>query len=417
MSWPVLKGLGSYRSIQGKEIKSRLSERYGQSTAPSTNRSVIWIHAASNGEALSALPVINHFKSLPNAPHILMTTMTVTAANLIKKRVEPDNFTHQFIPYDHPRWIKKFHESWKPNMVLWIESELWPNHLNELKKRGIPCLLLNARLSNKSVRRWNIAKDWFQNMMSCFDMVLAQTDRDAGNLKSLGINHVEVRGNLKDLSPALPYDPHAADDIRGVIESRPCILFASTHNPEEEIAINIHNKLKADFPNLLSIIVPRHPKRGDDITELLTKTDLKIARRSLKMSPRLDTDIYIADTLGELGLFYHLSPIAFIGNSLGTKPGGGHNLMEAAWHNCAIISGSDLHNFSTQASEMPEQSACMIVNNDDELYETCKKLLKDETLREDLSSNAFHYVSKKYDTGMQDIITAIEPACQKAGLV
>ncbi len=417
LSWPLLKGLGSIRVQKGKEIKSRLSERYGISKIKRPDGNLIWIHAASNGEALSALPLIDYFQNLDHPPHILITTMTVTSAQLIQKRTVPDHVTHQFIPYDHPKWIEKFHDHWHPDMVIWIESELWPNHLKAIKDKNIPSMLLNARLSDKSVKRWAIARLWFQNMLSCFDTILAQTHRDADNLKSLGIETVETRGNLKDLSPALPFDIHAADDIRAVIESRPCLLFASTHDPEEGIALEIHQRLKTDFPNLLSIIVPRHPKRGESIANELSKSGLNIARRSLKMSRRMDTDIYVADTIGELGLFYHLCPIVFVGNSMGTKPGGGHNLLEPAWHQCAIVSGDDLHNFSIQASEMPKQNACLIVNNNDELYNKFKILLNDYNLKLELSNNAQTYAINKYNDGMESIIEAIKPTCQKAGIV
>jgi len=160
-------------------------------------------------------------------------------------------------------------------------------------------------------------------MMATFTMILAQTDRDKHNLESLNINNVQSVGNLKDYAPALPFDPHMADDIRFMIESRPCVLFASTHSPEEDIALDIHLELQRDYPELLSIIIPRHPKRGEELAEKFSDQGMTVARRSLKMSPRTNTDIYIADTLGEMGLFYHLCPIVFVGNSMGTKPGGG----------------------------------------------------------------------------------------------
>jgi 3-deoxy-D-manno-octulosonic-acid transferase len=210
---------------------------------------------------------------------------------------------------------------------------------------------------------------------------------------------------------------HAADDIRFMFESRPCILYASTHDPEEKIARDIHLDLQKDFPELLTVIVPRHPNRGEDIAAMLNEDGLSVARRSLKMSPRKGTDIYVADTLGELGLFYHLSNIVFVGNSMGTKPGGGHNLMEPAWHGCAIVSGDDLHNFSVQADEMPNAKACLIVHNRDELLKTLEKLLVEEDTCRTLSENALAYVNVKQKAGMDKIIAAIQPACQKAGLV
>jgi len=418
LSWPMLRALPYIRTLKGKEVGSRIGERFGISTTPRPkDKKIIWIHAASNGEALSALSIIDYFNTLDNPPHILMTTMTITGAQLLRQRVTCDNFTHQFIPYDHPSWVGKFHDFWQPDMVVWIESELWPNHLKDIKRRQIPAILLNARLSDKSVKRWKMAPSFFKNMMDVFDVVFAQTDRDKNNLTSLGINDVKCEGNLKDYAPALPYEIIMADDMRGAIVSRPTILFASTHDPEEKIALDVICGLKKDFPDLLSIIVPRHPKRGNEITHLANQTGLSVAQRSLKMSPRLNTDIYIADTLGELGLFYHLCPIVFVGNSLGTKPGGGHNLMEPAWHDCAIISGHDLHNFSIQEDEMPAQHACEIVNNADELYQILFTLIKDTEKQQTLAKNAYDYVVKKQNSGLTPIMDAIKQPCQKAGIL
>jgi len=417
-AWPILKIMPRLRAMRGKEIPSRIQERYGQTDIPRPQgKRLVWIHAASNGEALSALSLINYFKAQETPPHIIMTTMTVTAADLLKKRVEPDGFTHQFIPYDHPQWVKRFHDYWRPDMAIWVESELWPHHLQELHQRNIPAILVNARLSNRSVRRWRLAASFFQDMMRAFDTILAQTQRDQDNLLSLGLKNVQCLGNLKDYAPALPYDPHAAEDIRHGVTSRPVILFASTHDPEEDIAKDLHHELRKDFPNLLSIIIPRHPKRGEEIAQNLHNSDLNVARRSLKMSPRADTDIYLADTLGEMGLFCHLCPIVFIGNSMGTRPGGGHNLLEPAWHHCAIVTGDDLHNFSVQAHDMPKAEACLIVKNRDELHKIVQSLLQEQDTRDALAQNAYAYVTAKYEQGMKDILTALQPTCQKAGIL
>lgn len=418
LAWPVLKALPYRRAYKGKEKKERIAERFGIAKNKRPAGQIIWFHATSNGETLSAFPLIEELRKRNEDITVLITTMTVTAADLVQKRMGHDeNIIHQFIPYDHPSWIKKFHEFWQPNMVIWIESELWPNHLSEIKKRNIPAILANARLSEKSVKRWFWVNGFFQSMMSCFDTILAQTERDLQNLNILGLDHVQSVGNLKDIALPLPFDIVAADDIRGVIKAKPCVLYASTHDPEEDIARDIHTELKKEFPDLLSIIIPRHPKRGEDIANQFNDGTLNIARRSLKMSPRMDTDIYIADTLGEMGLFFHLCDIVFVGNSLGTKPGGGHNLMEPAWFDCAIVSGDDLHNFSTLAYEMPNKNACRIVKNTHELQNIFKELIKNSNLKNELSKNAYNYAQTKHDGGIESIMSAIEPTCKKAGIL
>ena len=419
LSWPYLRLLPILRERHGKEIKMRLKERFGVSNKTRTSGRLIWIHAASNGEALSALPLIEQLSSLPTAPHILLTTMTVTAADLVEKRTNSSAVTHQFIPYDHKKWIANFHKKWAPDMVIWIESELWPNHLRHIKDNNIPAVLMNARLSERSLKRWGLATTYFKSLLSCFNQILAQTERDKNNLNQLGIDNVILKGNLKDYSPPLPYDDHALTDLKNCIGSRKTILFASTHAPEENIALNLHQILKRDFSDLLTIIVPRHPARGQGLAKHFNDNyaQLNIALRSLKMSPRPKTDIYIADTLGELGIFYEFCSIAFIGNSLKTNPGGGHNLLEPAWFNCAVVTGNNLHNFSVQAIEMPENNSCKIINNEEELYTTVKSLLEDDLLRNTLSKNAFQYVSKKQALGLDKIFKSIEPTCKMAGLL
>lgn len=415
---PYLYLLPHRRARKGKEIKTRIHERYGQSSEVRPDGRMIWIHAASNGETLSALPLIEYLTTLPSAPKILLTTMTVTAARLVENRTDAETVFHQFIPYDHPKWIARFHKKWLPDMVIWVESELWPHHLQHIKKSNIPAILLNARLSDRSVNRWKRVKRSFQSLMTVFNIILAQTERDKDNLLSLGIDNVHVKGNLKDLAHPLPFDEYALQDMQNCIGQRPVIVFASTHDPEEKVAANVHKRLKQDYPDLLTILIPRHPKRGEEIAEDLNNDGLSVALRSAKMSPRVKTDIYIADTLGELGLFFTFAPIVFIGNSMaGVKPGGGHNLLEPAWFDCAIISGDDLHNFSVLAKEMPESNACKIINNENELYNALKAFLENEESRKNLANNAYEYVAKKQNNGMQDIIAAIEPTCKTAGLL
>lgn len=417
LSWPILRILPHIRARQNKELNTRINERFGQSSIQKTSSKIIWIHGASNGEILSALPLVDYLINLPSKPTILMTTMTVTGANLVSKRTDPERVIHQFIPYDYPEWISRFHKNWAPDMVIWIESELWPNHLKYIRKNNIPAVLLNARLSDKSVRNWKKVQTSFHQMMSAFQIILAQTERDKTNLNMLGINHVLVESNLKDLSLPLPVDNYALKDLQSCKGNRPILLYGSTHDPEEKMAYDIHQKLKISFPSLLTIIVPRHPKRGENIATALNKEGASIALRSLKMSPRTNTDFYIADTLGELGLFYSLSDIVFVGNSMGCNPGGGHNLLEPAWFNCAIVSGDSLHNFSVQAQEMPAVNACRIVSSNEELYETFKVLLTNKNIQATLAHNAYTYVKDKQAIGLQHITNAIEPSCKKAGLL
>lgn len=420
---PAFRILSHIRIRGDKEIKSRIGERFGMTDIVRPQGKLVWIHAASNGEALSALPFIHGLKNLPAAPSVLVTTMTATAAKLMQKRLPKEGCIHQFIPYDHPSWIDDFHRHWQPDLAVWVESEIWPNHLSYLKKKDIPAILVNARLSEKSVARWAYARQWFQSLLSAFDLCLAQTGRDKANLESLGISNVRCEGNLKNIALPLPYDEYALEDMSLCTGKRPMLLFASTHDGEEAIAARIHENLQSSCPGLLTIIIPRHPKRGEAIAAALaaplsaTGRQLNIARRSLKMSPRRDTDIYIADTLGELGLFYRLCDIVFVGNSMNTKPGGGHNLLEPALLKCAIITGDDLHNFSEQATEMPQRKACVIVRSEDELLAACRATLDNAEKRTSLIGNALAYAEEKQAAGMEKIFSACESVFKKAQLL
>ncbi len=414
---PALCGLAKIRLKQGKELPARYRERFGESQQYRPEGKLIWIHAASNGEALSALPLIEKLASLPSAPHILITTMTVTAAKLIEQRCDAEHVTHQFISYDHPIWIKRFHNHWRPDCVLWIESELWPNHLSAIAKRKIPAALLNMRLSETSRQRWSMAKQTFQKLLSAFDIIATQSEKDLTTIQSLGVDKAVYKGNLKEAAHPLPYDPLALEDLKDMIGQRPVMLYASTHAPEEAMAVRLHEKLKSDIPDLLTIIIPRHPKRGTELAEIFNNEDSTVALRSLKMSPRKATEIYIADTLGELGVFFTLCPVVFMGNSLNVMPGGGHNLLEPAWFDCAIISGDDLANFSILKREMPIAKACELVKNEEELYKTALYLLKDKIEREILAKNAHDYVASKQAGSLDSIWQVIEPTCKKAGLL
>lgn len=413
---PAFRGLSAFRVRRGKDIQSRLGERYGIAGPSRPKGKLVWFHAASNGEALSALPLIEAIRELPSAPTVLVTTMTVTAARLMDQRL-PEGCIHQFIPYDHPQWINRFHDHWQPDAVFWIESELWPNHLTTISKRKIPAALLNTRLSDKSTKRWGIFKGYFKQLLSCFTVILAQTERDRTNLLRLGIETVNNAGNLKEIALPLPYDPVAFNDLHLALAKRDIVIYASTHDGEEAVAVEVHKRLKHDFPNIVSIIIPRHPVRGEQIVKIATDTGLIPARRSLKMSPRHDTDIYIADTLGELGLFYRLGHIVFVGNSLNTKPGGGHNLLEPALLDCAIVTGPDLHNFSILADQMPAAKACTIIQDTDALYTCLKNYLQQPEIVKEMADNAYRYATDKQAVGLGNFITALDSVFQSAKLL
>ena len=325
-----LQKLVQNRIKQGKEDASRVDERYGHPGKARPKGKLIWLHAASVGEAQSALILIDTLLGRLNDVHILVTSGTKTSASLMEKKL-PDRAFHQYYPLDHPAWVQRFLEHWKPNLVFWMESELWPNMLLNIHCRNIPAILVNARLSNTSFRRWNFFKNGAADILQTFSLILTQTARDSVRFQELGAGSVVVTDNLKYSARPLPCPEDAFKPLSAAIGARKTWLFASTHAGEEAMACRLHQILKNAYPDLLTIIAPRHPERGTDVDDLCKAQGLKtILRGQDHALPDAETDIYIANTLGELGLFYRLVPIACIGRSFSDDGGGGHNPVEAA---------------------------------------------------------------------------------------
>ncbi len=325
---PALRLMLARRAARGKEISARLAERFGISALPRPAGRLVWIHAASVGETMSVLPVIS---LLAARCEVLLTTGTVTSAKLAAERL-PARARHQFVPLDVPGWVHAFLAHWRPDCAVFVESEIWPGMLRGLDGRGIPRLLINGRMSARSAARWRILRGSVQPLIFGFRWIHAQSPADAENFRSLGAGGILESGNLKFAAAPLPADEAALAAMRAAIRG-PVWLAASTHAGEEEIVMAAHARLQADFPGLVTIIVPRHPERGSAFS---------LPRRSLEEAP-VGGEVYIADTLGELGLFYRLCPFAFIGGSLVAH--GGQNIIEPAKLARPVLAGPHMENF------------------------------------------------------------------------
>ena len=375
---PILRGFLEKRKSRGKEHPHRIMERYGYASEKRPKGNIVWFHAASVGEAISALSLIKRINRHCPTTSILITTGTVTSAKIMAERL-PKNIIHQFIPIDQPIWIQRFLDYWKPSLILWIESEFWPNFLTDIKKRDIPLVLINARISPNSYRNWKYLPKTIARLLGCFNLCLAQSERDAENLIKLGAKNVNVPGNLKFSADPLPVDDRRLTDLWNTISKRPLWIAASTHNGEENAVADAHCSISSNYPDLLTIIIPRHPIRGKKIATSLSNRGLMISLRSENHTVQPETEIYIADTVGELGLFYRLSPIAFIGGTL--IPHGGQNLLEAAKLDCAIIHGPSTDNFTTITREISNVDGSIVIENDSELADAVCLLLADEERR------------------------------------
>ncbi len=364
---PLVSLLLRRRLVQGKEDPARVREKQGFPSKPRPDAPLIWLHGASVGEALSMLPLINTLSTLRPDLTFLVTTGTLTSAQLMAERL-PENALHQFAPLDHPTYCKRFYDYWHPDLGVIIESELWPNMIMGASDHRIPLVLANARLSERSAKGWARVRSSIAHLLGLFQLVLAQDVKSAERLTALGAKTVSVPGNLKmDAAPLLA-DPADLKAIGSQIGGRPCWVAASTHDGEEMLVGRVHVGLKKRFPDLLTILAPRHPARGPSIVADLSSQGIQIAQRSAGDAITATTDIYLADTLGEMGLIFGLSPIAFIGGSFVEI--GGHNPLEAARLNCAILFGPHMFNFADAAQELTDAEGALQVASEGEMLET-----------------------------------------------
>ena len=343
---PVLRLMLRRRARLGKEIAGRLQEREGQEATPRPLGRLLWLHAASVGESVSILPVLTEIARQAREATMLLTTGTVTSATLLQQRLPElgldDRVLHRFAPLDVPRWGGRFLDHWRPDLAVLVESELWPNIIAGCRARRIPVVLLNARLSAASLGRWRLARGLARNLLGSLAVVQAQSETDAERLRELGARNVTVPGNLKFAALPLPADGDELARAREWVGERPCWLAASTHLGEEAIILDAHRVLASRHAGLVTIVVPRHPERGEQIAA--TARNVEVTRRSLGQGPPAG-GMWIGDTLGELGLWYRLAGLAFIGRSL-VPPGGGQNPLEAARLACPVATGPYTANFS-----------------------------------------------------------------------
>jgi 3-deoxy-D-manno-octulosonic-acid transferase len=364
----------SWRRARGKEDLARLDERRGLAGAPRPDGPLIWLHGASVGESLSLLPLVERLSQAGR--NTLVTTGTTTSAKLLGGRL-PAGALHQYAPLDAPQFMRRFIRHWRPDVVLIAESELWPNMILEASQAETPIILVNARLSDRSFNRWRQRLPQFIGaLLARVDLVLAQTQADADRFVELGAPRVEYAGNLKYDAPAPPADRQELAMLSGRIAGRRVWIAASTHDGEEAEIAETHRLLIGRYPELLTLIAPRHPDRGAEIAERLTGLGLTCSLRSRGSEPGPE-GVYICDTLGELGLFYRLAGVVFLGKSLSSAAAGGHNPIEPAKLASAILHGPHVANFADAYALLDKAGGAAVVTDAHELAETLAMLFRD----------------------------------------
>lgn len=361
-----------YRARQGKEEANRRNERLGAPTVQRPDGDLAWIHAASVGEANAVLPLIASLRRARPALTILLTTGTVTSAAFVAGR-KPSGVVHQYVPLDAPAFVDRFLAHWQPAVAIFTEQEIWPNLLLEAARRGVPLALVNARMSDRSFARWERRAGLARALFSRFAVIAAQNDGLTARFRALGAASAVACGNLKIDAPPLPVDAAARAALEAALGDRPRFVAASTHPGEDEMVAEAHRRVARRVPGLITILAPRHPERGSAIADSLTGMGLRIARRSEGALPDTTTDVYLADTIGELGLLYAIAPVSFIGGSLVRH--GGQNPIEAVRHGSAVITGPHWHNFADAYRALIDAGAAVEVATSTGLADVASALL------------------------------------------
>lgn len=378
---PFLPYLLKERLREGKEIESRISERFGHASVARPSGKLIWFHAASVGEFHSIYPLMQELLLRDKGLSILLTTMTVTSARRYESQ-RLGRVIHQFVPLDVPAYAARFMAHWKPDAAFLVESEIWPNLVKEMKKSVPLCGIINGRMSERSFRKWRFFSAASAALLNGLT-VFAQSETDAGRYREIGAKDVHFEGNLKFDAPALPCDERELERLKAMVKGRKVWLAASTHPEEEpEITEYLHPRLKAEFPDILTIIAPRHPERGEPIHAAAKHSALRSAGDTITDG----TEIYIADTMGELGLFYRLSNIVFMGGSL--FPHGGQNIIEPARIGCTTLWGPHAFNFEDAAKLLALHRAGLQVNDVEDLLRQLTSLLRIPLYVQEIGENA-----------------------------
>ena len=377
-AYPLIGPYVDWRASRGKEDPERRRERYGfPGLARPGEGPLVWVHAASVGESVAVAPMVRAIAGfgLP----VLMTTGTVTSAAVARERLA-GAMVHQYVPLDLKPAVARFLDHWRPALAITAESEIWPTTMMELGRRRIPHLLVNARLSDRSFRRWRSAPALAGALFATFAEVIAQSEADGERFRVLGAPRVAVAGNLKADTAPPPFDAAALAALKAAIGDRSVWAAVSTHAGEEDMAADVHLALKRQGGGgLLTAVVPRHVRRADAIERAFLARGLKVARRSRGALPDAETDILLGDTTGEMGLYLRLTEIAFVGRSLFGE--GGQNPLEAAMLGTAILSGPSTGNFRDIYGRLLATGGARLVEDSAALAEIVGRLLADPALR------------------------------------
>ena len=385
---PIIKINLYIRLLKKKEDKARYLERYGIPTINRPQGKIIWIHAASIGEFKSSSILINKLHSNFN---ILVTTTTLSAANYAIENYGK-KIIHQYAPFDIEKWVNRFLENWKPELSIWIESDLWPITLNLLKKKSIRSIYVNSRISPQSYKKWKFIKYFYKNIVSSFDEIFAQSPLDKKRIEFLSNRKVNYIGNLKLSLIEKNNIKTNFSNLQKNLSDFKVLMFASTHHDEEKIFLELIKRILSKINNLKIIIVPRHPERLDEIITILKKKNINCI--NLKDSKNFKEDIFIVGSFGKMPLYFSLSDIVILGGSFVKM--GGHNPLEPAKNNCVIITGPYIYNWENIFVDMINSGACYMFNNIIDIEDFLLDLFNNSTKLNMIKNKAKKFSEKKF---------------------
>jgi 3-deoxy-D-manno-octulosonic-acid transferase len=370
---PLAGAALAWRARAGKEDAARLPERFGHASAARPRGALVWLHGASVGETRVLMLLRNALAARRSDLSFLFTSGTRTSASLLAS--PPPRALHQFAPIDRIPVARRFVQHWRPNLAVFAESDLWPNLIEEAAAAGVKLALVNARMSGKSLDSWRRSPATAAYLMKRFDTILAADMRTADGIGALVGRAIAAPGNLKAAAPAPKVDAAALAEARAACASRRIWLAASTHPGEEEIVLAAHDILRQAHPDALLVIAPRHPERGPDIATLARGAPRRSAGARIGCEP-----VHIADTMGELGLFYALAPVSLVAGSL--LPGlRGHNPVEPAQLGSAVVAGPHTDSFADIYADLGEAGAVSNVRDAHTLAAAVEALWRNEAQR------------------------------------
>jgi len=389
---PVIDLFLFVRKLKNKQDPAKYKERFGYATEKKPKGKLIWLHAASLGEANAILPVVEEIlKKYEKKVSILFTTISFNTTEAVQKKLSKYNVIYQYAPVDKYFVIKRFLKHWKPDLLLMTESEFWPNMVTMTKEQGAKIIVINGKITEKTLNKWKTRPTLKRQVFDCVDFCFPQSTENMRNFLQIGVQEMNYVGNLKFDVPTLKSEAAKVKELKGFVQDRTVVMAASTHNPEEKMVAKMHINLKKKYKDLLTFVILRHPKRMEEVYNMLTKElKLKVAVRSKNEKVTKTTDIYLCDTMGEMGNFFTVGETILMCGSLVDNIGG-HTPVEPAKLNCAVVSGPREYIFNgiSLYTELEKNDACIICEKVSDVEKTISMLLGDKNKRHELMKNAY----------------------------